>query len=203
MAGIKLDEDWARLLRDAFHDRPLVDLGPYRFVVNPLTEQAPATTAALLEAAARSVLAVADLERVNLLVSEEDRGGALVGAVSLLSGLPFGMARWHPAGAPGEVRMSFAAEHLPAGWLYLNGVRPGDRVLIVEDLLSTGGTMIALIQAVRQAGAEIADAVAVAVKSEYGGADRVRRETGVAVKTLVRIDVGSERSRVVEPVGWE
>jgi adenine/guanine phosphoribosyltransferase-like PRPP-binding protein len=83
------------------------------------------------------------------------------------------------------------------GTLYLNGVERGDQVLIVDDLISTGGTLVALIRAVRQAGAHIRDVVCVAEKIEYGGGARVQAETGLAVKTLVKISVAGERSRVV------
>ena len=51
--------------------------------------------------------------------------------------------------------------------LYLNGVEAGDRVLIVDDMISTSGTMRGTIQAVRKAGAEIADIVCVGEKVNY------------------------------------
>ena len=34
------------------------------------------------------------------------------------------------------------------GELFLNGVKGKDKVIIVDDMISTGGTMLALIQAV-------------------------------------------------------
>lgn len=184
------------LLNDAFHDRPLIAVGNYQFILNPLTEQVPATSAELLREAAARVLSAATLDEVNKIVGEEDRGAILVAAVSLQSGLPFGLARWNPSGVPGQIAVDLAMEYA-RGKLYLNGVERGDRVLIVDDLISTGGTLIALIRAIQSAGAQIRDVVCIAEKIEYGGVARVKAETGIAVKTLIKISVAGARSHVV------
>lgn len=185
------------LLEQAFHDQPLVTVGKFQFILNPLTEQVPATSPALLREAAARVLAVANLDGVNKLVGEEDRGAILVAAVSLQSNLPLALARWNPSGVPGQIAVDFAMEYTQ-GTLYLNGVERGDEVLIVDDLISTGGTLVALIRAVRKAGANIRDVICVAEKIDYGGVARVKAETGVEVKTLVRISLRGERSQLIE-----
>ena len=184
------------LLEAAFHNRPLVRVGDFQFILNPLTEQMPATSPELLREAAARALRAANLADVNKIVGEEDRGAILVAAVSLECGLPFGLVRWNPSGVPGQIAVDFEMEYT-RGKLYLNGVAPGDRVLIVDDLISTGGTLVALIRAIRQAGAEVRDAVCIAEKIEYGGVARVKAETGVEVKTLVRVSVAGERARVL------
>ncbi|TVT84917.1 hypothetical protein [Pseudomonas sp. H3(2019)] len=60
----------------------------------------------------------------------------------MLSGLPFGIARWYPSGLEGQVKVGFDCEYI-SGELYLNGVEPGDRVIMVDDLISTGGSLLA------------------------------------------------------------
>lgn len=184
------------LLEDVFDNKRLVAVGRYQFILNALTEQVPATSPELLREAATRVLQIANLDGVTKLVGEEDRGAILVAAVALAANLPLALARWNPSGVPGQIAVEFAMEYTQ-GTLYLNGVERGDQVLIVDDLISTGGTLIALIRAVQQAGAQIRDCVCVAEKIEYGGVARVQAETGIVVKTLVKISVAGERSRVV------
>ncbi len=184
------------LLEEAFDHKPLVTVGKFQFILNPLTEQVPATSPALLREAASRILAATNLNGVNKIVGEEDRGAILVAAVSLQADLPLALARWNPSGVPGQIAIDFAMEYTQ-GTLYLNGVEPGDQVLIVDDLISTGGTLVALIRAVQQAGAKIRDVVCVAEKIEYGGVARVQAETGLMVKTLVKISVAGARSRIV------
>lgn len=184
------------LLVDAFHDRELVEINGRKFVINPLTEQIPATTPELLMLAAKRSLAATDLSTVDKIVGEEDKGGILVAAAAIASGLPFGLARWYPSGLQGQIAVDFTCEYAE-GRVYLNGVEPGERVVIIDDLISTGGTMIALIQGIRQAGAEVADIVCVAEKVEYGGVQRVAEATGLHVKTLVRMSIAGDRAVVL------
>ncbi|WP_080406433.1 phosphoribosyltransferase family protein [Burkholderia ubonensis] len=82
--------------------------------------------------------------------------------------------------------------------MYLNGVEPGDRVVIVDDLISTGGTLIGLVEAVRRAGAHVEQIVCVAEKADYAGVERVRDATGLDVTTLVRVSVAGDMSRVLD-----
>ncbi|MNG35744.1 adenine phosphoribosyltransferase [compost metagenome] len=66
-----------------------------------------------------------------------------------------------------------------------------------DDLISTGGTLIGLIEAVRRAGAHVEQIICVAEKLEYAGVERVRNVTGLEVKTLVRVRVSGATSSVV------
>lgn len=184
------------LVRDAFDDRPLLWVRERKFLVNPLTDQIPATTPVLLQEAAKEILQVGDWEKADKIVGEEDRGAILVGAVSLASGLPFGMARWQPSGIQEQLWVDFECEYTE-GRLYLNGVENDDKVLILDDMISTGGTVLALVQLVRMAQAEIVDVVCLAEKVEYGGVERVRKETGIEVKTIVKVSVAGPRSKVL------
>jgi len=88
---------------------------------------------------------------------------------------------------PGEVAVGLANEYIEEGstQVYLNGVRPGDRVLIVDDLISTGGTLCALIEAVRLAGGEILEIFTVGEKTENDGRRYLREQSGLSVKTLI------------------
>jgi adenine/guanine phosphoribosyltransferase-like PRPP-binding protein len=185
------------LVKSAFEDKPLLDFGSFQFLVNPLTEQIPATSAELLKAAATWLVEEGDFHKASKIAGEEDKGAILVAASSLESGLPFGMARWYPSGLDGQIEVDFSMEYTD-GRLFLNGVEKGDKVIIVDDMISTGGTMIALIKAVEKAEANIVDIVCVAEKIEYQGVARIRQETGYSVKTLVKITVSGERSKVVE-----
>jgi adenine/guanine phosphoribosyltransferase-like PRPP-binding protein len=184
------------ILCQAFDDKVLVPIKGRQFIINPLTEQIPATTAELLREAARRVLEVGHFAGASKIAGEEDKGGILVAATSLLSGLPFGLARWYPSGLEGQIEMPFDAEYT-GGRLFLNGIDQGDRVVIVDDVISTGGTMIAMIKTVERAKAEILDIVCVAEKVEYGGPARVKQETGYTVKSILQVSVAGERSKVL------
>jgi adenine phosphoribosyltransferase len=64
---------------------------------------------------------------------------------------------------------------------------PGQKVLLVDDLIATGGTALAAVRLLREAGAEVVGAAFVIDLPDLGGADRLRAE-GVPVTTLVAFD---------------
>jgi adenine phosphoribosyltransferase len=69
-----------------------------------------------------------------------------------------------------------------------NGVlSPNDRVLIVDDLIATGGTASATVELIRMAGAEVAAACFLVDLPDLGGADRLRAKD-VAVETLLAFE---------------
>lgn len=63
-------------------------------------------------------------------------------------------------------------------------IADGERVVIVDDLIATGGTAIASTKLLRRAGALVEDAVFVIDLPDLGGRDRLH-EAGVAVSTLI------------------
>jgi orotate phosphoribosyltransferase len=66
-------------------------------------------------------------------------------------------------------------------------VEAGDRCLIVEDTVTTGGSTAEAIERCREEGLEIAGVVAV-VDRLAGGADRIEAAAGAPYRALVTID---------------
>ena len=62
-------------------------------------------------------------------------------------------------------------------------LNPGDRVLFVEDVVTTGGTLVRAIERIRERGAKVADVVAV-VDREEGGRDALAA-AGVTLHALL------------------
>lgn len=53
--------------------------------------------------------------------------------------------------------------------LHVDAIHPGQRVLLVDDLVATGGTMIAAIKLLQQLGANVVEALAVVDLPDLGG----------------------------------
>jgi adenine phosphoribosyltransferase len=68
--------------------------------------------------------------------------------------------------------------------LHIGAILPGHRVLIVDDLIATGGTAMACVKLLREAGAEVVGAMFAIDLPDLGGADRLRAE-GVPVDSLM------------------
>ena len=63
----------------------------------------------------------------------------------------------------------------------------GEKILLIDDVVSTGGTMIALLKTLKDLGLEIKSTVAVIEKGE--GKEIVEKETGTHVISIVKLDV--------------
>ena len=66
-------------------------------------------------------------------------------------------------------------------------VRRGERVVIIDDLIATGGTALAAAELLRQAGALVAGALFVIDLPDLGGAARLR-EAGIEVDALMKFE---------------
>jgi adenine phosphoribosyltransferase len=71
--------------------------------------------------------------------------------------------------------------------IHTDAVTRGERVLLVDDLIATGGTAEGAVNLLSQLGAEVVAACFIVDLPELGGADRIRR-LGVPVRTLVSFD---------------
>jgi len=63
-------------------------------------------------------------------------------------------------------------------------IAPGERVLLVDDLIATGGTALAGVQLLRQAGARVEHALFVIDLPELGGADALRAASVSAIALI-------------------
>ena len=71
--------------------------------------------------------------------------------------------------------------------IHIDSVEPGDRILIIDDLIATGGTAAAATQLVRDAGGKVAGASFIVDLPDLGG--RARLEAmGVEVRTLMSFE---------------
>jgi len=185
-------------LRAVYERANVVFSGRFYTTVNEFTDQIPALRPEVLRMVTNLAMKNLALECDKLLV-EEEKGAALGAALSLATGIPLAMARSYPYEIP-SIKIAYDSEYV-GGHLYVNGVEPNDRVVIVEDTISTGGVLTALIRAVQGIGARVHDALAIVEKVENGGVARVLKETGVRVKTLLRVRVEKDRVVVVEAAG--
>ena len=69
--------------------------------------------------------------------------------------------------------------------MHEDAVLPGERVLLIDDLIATGGTAAAAVKLLKQLGADVAAACFVIDLPDLGGAAKIR-EMGVAVRTLLQ-----------------
>ncbi|WP_101102802.1 adenine phosphoribosyltransferase [Macromonas bipunctata] len=68
--------------------------------------------------------------------------------------------------------------------LHTDAVRPGQRVLLVDDVIATGGTLLAGKHLLQALGAQVTEAAAILAVPQLGGVQRLQAD-GLAVFTLL------------------
>jgi len=71
--------------------------------------------------------------------------------------------------------------------LHTDAVKPGQRVLLIDDLIATGGTMMAGKKLLEKLGATVIEGAAIVDLPELGGSQRLR-DAGLQLFTLVAYD---------------
>ncbi|PAT36453.1 adenine phosphoribosyltransferase [Vandammella animalimorsus] len=71
--------------------------------------------------------------------------------------------------------------------LHTDAVHQGQRVLLIDDLIATGGTMMAGIKLLERLGAQVMECAVIVDLPELGGSAKVR-ERGTPLLTLVQFD---------------
>jgi adenine phosphoribosyltransferase len=183
-------------LREAYENASLVFSGKHWTTVNELTDQVPALRPVLLWEATAKLAQIGNYNCDKILV-EEDKGVVMGTALALMLNKPLAVARLYSYDIPGNTRINFDSEYM-GGNLYLNGVLPEDRITIVDDTISTGGVLVSLINGVRSIGAEIDEVVALIEKIDNKGVERVFKETGVVVKTCMKIRIIDKKVVIVD-----
>ncbi|GAB4485286.1 MAG: xanthine phosphoribosyltransferase [Anaerolineales bacterium] len=119
---------------------------------------------------------------------------ALTTAIAL--GLPVVYARkTKPITMPDQVYLTLAPSHTKGRMVELiispEHMRPGEKILIIDDFLATGATILGLVRLAQTAGAEIVGVGALIEKTFEGGRDALQK-LNVPVESLARISALDE-----------
>ena len=114
-------------------------------------------------------------------------GGLEIGAISIATSISdFAFAAQPPRTWRTFVVRKQAKDH-GLGKLIEGAVRLGDRALIVDDVLTSGGSLLKAIAAARQAGLVVNQTLVIVDRKEQDGRARVELE-GVSLISLLTID---------------
>ena len=182
-------------LIDAFDSKPVKWVKDRNYIVSPLFDHEPETTYALMKSAVDELSKLTDFSKADKILGEEDRGGFLAALLAYEHNKSLAMVKWFPIDLKIQVSIDFRNAYTE-GKMYLYGVQKGDKVILVEDIVDSGGTIIAMINLLKTVGAEIIDVIVVAEKEEYSGVERIKKETGIDVKYLLKFSTTGDLSKV-------
>ena len=124
-------------------------------------------------------------EQVDRVAGIEARGFILGGAIAHQLQAGFVPIRKKGKLPHTTVRVAYSLEYgIDEMEMHLDAVNPGERLILVDDLIATGGTAEAAVRLLRQRGAEVLAACFIVDLPELGGSQRLLA-AGVPVRTLM------------------
>ena len=185
-------------LQESLREAPIIEKEGYHYFVHPISDGVPMLRPELMREIVIKIIRKADLTNVDKIVAPEAMGIHISTAVSLMTDIPLVVVRKRGYGLEDEVSISQVTGY-SENEMYINDVREGDRVLVLDDVLSTGGTLHALLTALDDIGAVVVDTVAVIKKVDGGNElDSLDHHTP---KTLINVTVENGELVIVDAEG--
>src|SRR3954469_5219059 len=126
--------------------------------------------------------------KIDKVAGIEARGFILGGAVAHQVSAGFVPIRKKGKLPHKRVSIAYSLEYgLDEMEMHEDAVEKGDRVILVDDLIATGGTAEGAVKLLKQQGADVLAACFIIDLPELGGADKIRK-LGVPVRTLIAFE---------------
>jgi len=174
-------------LRASLANAPVIWKGDYPYFIHPITYGVPRLDPEVLAAVTELCQQAIEWSTIDLILGIEAMGLPLTAPLSIRTGVPLVVGRKRSYGLEGEVVIDQATGYSKQP-MYLNDIAPGERIAIVDDVLSTGGTLRAVIEGVKATGATIAHILVVVEKGP--GLKQLQADyPGITIQSLVRLEM--------------
>ena len=174
---------------------PVVKKGEYFYFVHPISDGVPLVEAELLDSIMDYIVDNFDLSGVDKIVGVESMGIPLATALSLKTKIPFVIIRKRSYGLDGERQV-----HQQTGYgkseLFINGLSSDDNILLMDDVVSTGGTLTTVINELDDIGVNIVNIIVPIEKDD--GRVSVEKNTGHKLDTLVKIKMVDGKVTIID-----
>ncbi|MFL2959520.1 MAG: hypoxanthine/guanine phosphoribosyltransferase [Candidatus Thalassarchaeaceae archaeon] len=184
------------ILQNSLRGAPIIWKGDYPYFIHPISDGIPRMDPDVLRATRDLIISMVDWSKIDLIVSVEAMGLPLLAAVGEASGKPTVVIRKRSYGMEGEVKVNVSTGYSKST-TYINDIKPGERILIVDDVISTGGTLEPILETIEGMGAKLQDIIIAIEKGE--GRERLSVEKPEwPIRTLARIEIVDGRVEIIE-----
>ena len=188
--------DSLTILQDSLRGSPIIWKGDYPYFIHPISDGIPRMDADVLRATRDLIVEMVDWSKIDLIVSVEAMGLPLLAAVGDATGKPTVVIRKREYGREGEVRGDVSTGYSQSS-TYINDISPGERILIVDDVISTGGTLEPILATLEDMGVVLQDIV-IAIEKGEGRKRLAKERPGWPIRTLAHIDIIDGKVEILE-----
>ena len=166
---------------------PVIKKGDYSYIVHPITDGIPEIKPEMLkEIISEMKKHIAKCGQIDKIVTIEAMGIPLATALSLDMNIPFTIIRKRKYGLPGEICVEQKTGYSQSK-LYINGLQKGENVVIVDDIISTGGTLRVVLSVLKDVGVNVRGIIVAVDKEDC--LKKIEDEFCVQIRSVIKIKV--------------
>lgn len=185
-----------QILKQSLSDAPIIWKGDYPYFIHPITDGVPRLEPNVLQAIVDLTEPLVDWDNIDIILGIEAMGLPLTAPLAMRTGVPMVIARKRNYGLEGEVQINQQTGY-SKGSIYLNDIKAGERIAIIDDVLSTGGTMRSVIEGVKQTKASVENIVIVVEKGD--GMQNLKQDyPSIKFDSLVKLHMEGEKIIVTD-----
>jgi len=185
-------------LKESLLAAPIIWKGDYPYFIHPLTDGVPRLDPSVLTAVVELIEDAVKWNSIDLILGIEAMGLPLTSPLSMRNNRPQVVVRKRSYGLEGELAINQSTGY-SKGSMFLNDINKGERILIVDDVLSTGGTLDAIIQGVESIGAVITSVVVVIEKGP-GLVQLQEKYPHIEISSIVRLEMDEGKVVLLDEV---
>lgn len=182
------------LIRETYLSSAVIKKGDYDYVINCMSDGNPALSKELLDQITDCFIEICDLD-CDVILAPEAMALPYGTALTLRTGIPMQIIRKRATGLPGEIVFTSRTGYSKSD-MFLNFIPEGSRVMIVDDIISTGGTLIAMGATLKEHGIEVTEAAMVLNKSR--DFESLSKRIPFPVRYILRVAVENGKPVLIE-----
>jgi len=182
-------------LKKSLKEAPIVKKGDYHYLVHPITDGVPEIKPELLkEVTSEMKRLIEKCGKIDKIVTMEAMGIPLASVLAMEMNLPFTIIRKREYGLPDEISVEQVTGYSKSK-LFISGLKKGDNIVIVDDVLSTGGTLRAVLLVLKKMGV-IVKGVFIAV-DKGNCCDNIGKEFKIKIISILRVEIDNGRVVII------
>tara|TARA_B100001564_G_C20559056_1_gene632871 strand:- start:486 stop:1070 length:585 start_codon:yes stop_codon:yes gene_type:complete len=185
-----------QILKQSLSNAPIIWKGDYPYFIHPITDGVPRLEPNVLEAIIELTIPLIDWQNIDVILGIEAMGLPLMAPLSMSTGIPMVIARKRQYGLENEVEINQETGY-SKGSIFLNDIKDNEKIAIIDDVLSTGGTIRSVIEGVKKTGATIENIVVVVEKGP-GMSELQKDYPEIKFDSLVKLEMDGEKVIIID-----